>query len=473
MSEEQGYSGKALECLKKNNAKVGDSIKITAGLQTYSGILMPRYESGDDKHLVDKLGNGYNVSIVVSDIQKIQILSSPEAKPKQSEERKEDLVEKMRIRAGVPSPKIKILWTGGTITSSVDYKTGGVTPKENSYDIYEEAPELKNLFDGDGEYLAGLKPNIDTEVLFTEFSENLQPDHWIKIAEKLDSLVDSDYKGIIIAHGTDTMHYTSAFLSFALAGFPIPVALVGSQRSPDRASSDAIPNLIAATKFLVNCWSPKWVPENPEHENLGAIRYAEEPTRGIFVVMHQQEEDQTIACHIGTRVRKNHTSKRTAFETVGGHPAFTFFEGKITKNMQDDFFKDAKYNPRIKINTKVALVKYHPGYDPKLIENLIQTGCKAIIFEGTGLGHVGRTMHDVIKNAKENDLFLGMTSQCIDGRVSMTVYESGRDLLGLGITPLENMTPETSLVKAMWALGNSKDVDEMNELMLEKIASEF
>ena len=450
MSEEQGYSGKALECLKKNNAKVGDSIKITAGLQTYSGILMPRYESGDDKHLVLKLGNGYNVSIVVSDIQKIQILSSPEAKPKQSEERKEDLVEKMRIRAGVPSPKIKILWTGGTITSSVDYKTGGVTPKENSYDIYEEAPELKNLFDGDGEYLAGLKPNIDTEVLFTEFSENLQPDHWIKIAEKLDSLADSDYKGILVAHGTDTMHYTSSFLSFALAGFPIPVALVGSQRSPDRASSDATQNLIAASKFLV-----------------------ESNTKGIFLVMHHNDNDQTVACHLGTRVRKNHTSKRGAFETMGGDPAFIIAEGKIKKNMQDDFFKDEKYNPRMKIGTKVSLVKYHPGYDPKLIENLIQTGCKAIIFEGTGLGHVGRTMYDVVKNAKENDLFLGMTSQCIDGRVRMTVYESGRDLLELGITPLENMTPETSLVKAMWALGNSNDVDEMKSLMLKNIASEF
>jgi len=139
----------------------------------------------------------------------------------------------------------------------------------------------------------------------------------------------------------------------------------------------------------------------------------------------------------------------------------------------NDFFKDAKYNPRMKIDTKVSLVKYHPGYDPKLIENLIQTGCKAIIFEGTGLGHVGRTMYDMVKKAKENDLFLGMTSQCIDGSVRMTVYESGRDLLELGITPLENMTPETSLVKAMWASGNSKNADEMKSLMLENIASEF
>ncbi len=427
MSEDQGYSGKALDCLKKNNAKVGDSIKITSDL-TYAGILMPRYESGDDEHLVVKLGSGYNVGINVDEIQNIEIVSSSEVKSKKSEERKED-----------PAlPKILLLSTGGTIASKVDYRTGAVTPALSASDLNKAVPELGKI------------ANIDTEVLFSEYSENLQPDHWTKIAEKLDSLTDSDYKGILIAHGTDTMHYTSSFLSFALAGFPIPVALVGSQRSSDRPSSDAAINLIAAAKFLV-----------------------ESSIKGIFLVMHHNDNDQTVACHAGTRVRKNHTSKRGAFETMGGHPAFIIAEGKIKKNMQDDFFKDKKYNPRMKVDTKVSLVKYHPGYDPELIENMIQTGCKAIIFEGTGLGHVGRTMYDVVKNAKENDLFLGMTSQCIDGRVRMTVYESGRDLLDLGITPLENMTPETSLVKAMWALGNSKNTDEMKSLMLENIASEF
>ena len=159
---------------------------------------------------------------------------------------------------------------------------------------------------------------------------------------------------------------------------------------------------------------------------------------------------------------------------MGGKPAFIVTPTlEIIRNMQDDFFKDAKYNPRTKFDTKVSLVKYHPGYDSELIKNLIENGCKAIIFEGTGLGHVGKSMYEMIKKAKENDLFLGMASQCIDGSVRMTVYESGRDLLQFGITPLENMTPETSLVKAMWATGNSKNADEIKSLMLENIASEF
>ena len=163
MSDTKGYSGKALDCLKKNNVKAGDSIKITADL-TYSGILMPRYESGDDKHLVLKLGSGYNVGINVDEIEKIQIVSSSEVKPEPSQERKED----------PELPKILLLSTGGTIASKVDYRTGAVTPALSASDLNDAVPELGKI------------ANIDAEVLFSEYSENLQPEHWTKIAEKLD-----------------------------------------------------------------------------------------------------------------------------------------------------------------------------------------------------------------------------------------------------------------------------------------------
>ena len=427
MSEFRGYSGKSLSLLKENNAKVGDSIKITSDL-TYSGILMPRYESGDDSHIILKLKSGYNVGININEVQKIEVISNQEIKSEHVEKQKEN-----------PSlPKILLVSTGGTIASKVDYRTGAVTPALSAAELNEAVPELAKI------------ANIDSEVLFSEYSENLQPEHWLEIAKKLDSLANSDYTGIIIAHGTDTMHYTSSFLSFALSGFPIPIALVGSQRSSDRPSSDAALNLIAATKFLT-----------------------ESNAKGIFVVMHNDSNDDTIVCHKGTRVRKNHTSKRGAFETVSDNPAFIITENKIEKNMDEEFFKNPKYEPKLNLDPKVALVKYHPGYDPKQIKDLADLGFGAIIFEGTGLGHVGNTMYDVIKDAKEQGLFLGMTSQCLDGNVSMTVYDSGRDLLDLGVIPLENMIPETALVKAMWAYGNTKNSDEIKALMLKNIASEF
>ena len=427
MSEYRGYHGESLTFLKESKVKVGDSIKVTENL-TCTGILMPRYEYTDDNHIVLKLKSGYNIGIEVNKIKKIELILSEKIE-------KGDLPQ---IKTDSSLPKVLLLSTGGTIASKIDYRTGAVTPALSAADLNTAVPELAKL------------ANIDAEILFSEYSENLEPDHWKKLAEKLHSYAKSNYKGIVIAHGTDTMQYTSAFLSFALAGYPIPIALVGSQRSSDRPSSDAALNLISSVRFVI-----------------------EAKTRGIFVVMHHNESDDLIAGHVGTRVRKNHTSKRSAFKTIGGNPAFLILENKIEKNLEKEFFRQKEYVPRLNVDSHVALVKYHPGYNPKIIDFLLESGYKAIIFEGTGLGHVGKTMYNVIKKASESGLFMGMTSQCIDGRVAMNVYESGRDLLELGIVPLSDMIPETALVKAIWALGNSESITQMKKLMLENIASEF
>ena len=427
MSELKGYKGKSFEYLQQKNVDVGDSIKVVSDL-TYEGILMPRYETSEDSHIVLKLKSGYNIGIELNEITNIEKISSP----------KQIVEEKSVQKTDSSLPKILLLSTGGTIASKVDYRTGAVTPALTASDLNDAVPEIANI------------ANIDAEVLFSEYSENLQPEHWVETAKKIESVANSDYKGIIIAHGTDTMHYSSTFVSFALSGLKIPVVFVGSQRSSDRPSSDAALNLIAATRLI-----------------------AETDAKGVYIVMHHNESDDTISCHLGTRVRKNHTSKRSAFETVGNDPAFLILNEKIIKNSTSEFFTEQSFNPRLEIDTKVALVKYHPGYEPKQIETLIDLGFKAIIFEGTGLGHVGKTMYDAVKKANQHGLFLGMTSQCIDGRVKMTVYESGRDLLEMGIIPLENMIPEVALVKTMWALGNSEDKDELKKLLLENIASEF
>jgi len=427
MSKYRGYEGNSLEFLKQNQIAVGDAVKLLADI-TYSGIIMPRYEHSDDKHIVLKLKSGYNIGLEISKIEKVE--------KEQVAEKISETNEKIEKVEGLP--KILLLSTGGTIASKIDYRTGAVTPVLTADELNASVPELAKI------------ANIDAEVLFSEYSENIMPEHWLKIAEKIEKYSKSDYSGIIIAHGTDTMHYTSSFLSFALSGFPIPIVLVGSQRSSDRASSDAALNLIGATKFII-----------------------ENNTNGIYVVMHQDENDDTIACHLGTRVRKNHTSKRGAFQTIGDIPAFIITEKQIQKNISKSYFEKDEFQPRINLDTKVALVKYYPGFDPNLLNQIIEMGYKGIIFEGTGLGHIGKVMYENVKKANEKGVFLGMTSQCIDGRVRMTVYESGRDLLDLGIIPLENMIPEVALVKAMWAIGNSQNVEEVKEIMLQNIASEL
>lgn len=421
-----GYKGKGLEFLTNNKIEVGSQVKIHADL-IYTGVVMPRYEHSDDHHIVLKLKSGYNIGLELEKIKKIELESSPTAKKENSH----------NSQSNPKLPKILLLSTGGTIASRIDYRTGAVTPALSAAELNASVPELATI------------ANIDTEVIFSEYSENLLPEHWIKIAEKLDSYSKSEYDGIIVAHGTDTMQYTASALAFSLAGFPKPVALVGSQRSSDRPSSDAALNLIAATKFLVEIHAS-----------------------GIFVVMHNNSSDDEIACNWATRVRKNHTSRRDAFKTIGGFPAYVVKGNSIEKNKLFNLPK-REYTPKIKFDNHVLLLKYYPGLDPEIMNYATNSGYKGVIIEGTGLGHVGKTMYGAIEKAKKKGLFIGMTSQCIDGMVRMTVYDSGRDLLNLGVIPLGNMIPETALVKTMWALANSKDSDEMTKMMKENIALEF
>ena len=427
MSNHSGYRGKSLSFLQKHNLQVGDIVRVVTEVD-YSGMIMPRYEYSDDTHIVLKLKSGYNVGLEVNKIKKVEIESSSEVT--------KETVQQPRTNPNLP--KLLLVSTGGTIASKVDYRTGAVTPALTAAELNATVPELAEI------------ANIDTEVLFSEYSENLLPEHWKKIAEKIDWCLKSEYKGIIVAHGTDTMQYTASALSFALVNIPIPVALVGSQRSSDRPSSDAALNLISAAKFLVEC-----------------------DTTGIYVVMHNTTSDEEVACHWGTRVRKNHTSRRNAFQTIGGSPAFIIKNDKIIKNQQFNYVRKREYVPKINFDTRVVLIKYYPGLDSSVINYIIEAGYKAIIFEGTGLGHIGKTMYDNVVKAKKKGLFIGMTSQCVDGMVRMTVYESGRDLLNFGIVPLADMIPETALVKAMWALGNSNNIQEMETLMKENIALEF
>ena len=262
MADLKGYKGKSLDFLNENDIGIGDSVKIIADL-AYTGILMPRYETSEDSHIVLKLKSGYNIGIELEEIEKIEKISSSE----------KTVVKENTKQTNPDLPKVLLLSTGGTIASTVDYRTGAVTPALTASDLNDAVPEIANI------------ANVDAQVLFSEYSENLQAEHWIETAKKLKDLVDSDYKGIVIAHGTDTMHYSSAFLSFALSGFPIPVVLVGSQRSSDRPSSDAAVNLLAAIRFVVKI-----------------------KTKGVFIVMHHNDTDDTVACLLGTRVRKNHTS---------------------------------------------------------------------------------------------------------------------------------------------------------------------
>ena len=431
MSELTGYKGKALSLLSNHNILVGDTVSVKTSTEEYSGILMPRYEFADDNHIVIKLKNGYNVGIETGKIVNITKIESKVEQPKGE-----------RIQSSVDQnlPKIALVSTGGTIASKIDYRTGGVKATITAEELYNAVPELSKY------------ARIDTEVLFNEYSENLTAKHWSEMAKKVHEKVTNGYEGVVLTHGTDTMHYSAAALSFALSSVPVPVVMVGAQRSSDRPSSDAALNLIGATLFA-----------------------ARADVSGVFVAMHASTSDSLIAVHVGTRVRKNHTSRRDAFESINMQPA-AYVDGEKIEMKIDSLPKRKnadRFDVKPNFDERVALLKYHPNMDPKVIEHLVDLGYRGLVFEGTGLGHVGKQCFDVIRKAVEHNMLACMSSQCIWGRVRMTVYETGRDLLSIGVVPLSNMIGETALVKTMWALANSKDLQGAKDLIMQNIAMEY
>jgi glutamyl-tRNA(Gln) amidotransferase subunit D len=441
--------------MNDKNVSTGDWVVVTTlSGDTFQGTLMPRYASMDKKHVVLKLKSGYNLGISTSKVKSI-------SKSEYNLGRATNLVDTTKPRIQIekeglnPVHKIALIGTGGTIASKVDYRTGGVSAALSASEIYDAVPELRKY------------ASIDADFMFNEYSENLEPHHWTQIANKIAEKVTSGgYRGIVVSHGTDTMHYTAAALSFALHNLPIPVVLVGSQRSSDRPSSDGALNLIGATIFAIKS-----------------------PYAGVFVAMHGSTSDDFISCHLGTRVRKNHTSRRDAFESIDRLPIATVnnaemeiesqfinmdipnrlnnYDSGTTKRLENNFEVKSKFDPR------VILIKYYPGLDPNLIGYAVKTGCRAIVLEGTGLGHVGRKFFPEVAKAIKSGVLIFMTSQCIWGRTNMKVYDTGRDLIELGVLPLEDMTSETAVVKAMWAIANSHDNVEAAKVMEKNIANEI
>ena len=431
MADIQGYKGLSLDLLKNAKVSVGDLIDVKTKNRSIQGSLMPRFEYADEKHIVIKMSSGYNIGLKAEEIISIKRITRSIA-PSFQPPKPPKLDPKL--------PKVAIIGTGGTIASRVDYRTGGVHPQFSADDLYAIVPEI-------GKYA-----QIYTKPLLNVYSEHINADHWNIIAEKTAKEIDAGFNGIIIAHGTDTMGYTSAALSFALSSSPIPIILVGSQRSTDRPSSDAALNLIGAVATVTKI-----------------------PFSGVFVAMHGSTNDITVAIHNGTRVRKNHTSRRDAFESIDVSPVAFFKDKKVEILTKDLPLKDStrQFKARCKFEKAVALIKFHPSFNCKIIDHLVDSGYHGIIFEGTGLGHLREDCYQSIDDAIKRGLLVGMTSQCIWGRVNLTVYDSGRDLLKRGVIPLSDMISETALVKMMWALGNTQSHKEAEKLMIENIAGEY
>ncbi len=322
----------------------------------------------------------------------------------------------------------------------MDYRTGAVIPAFSPGELYGSVPELADIC------------NLKTEKLYGVFSENMGKEQWIGLAKAIGEEIRNGVDGIVIGHGTDTMHHTAALMSFMVQNSPVPIVMVGSQRSSDRPSSDAALNLINATKTA-----------------------SESDIAEVMVCMFGPTSDFYDLLHQGTRVRKMHSSYRSTFRTLSDYPIAMVNRDEII-TLRNDYRKrrkdrDVKIVPTF--DDRVSIVYYYPGMKPDIIESLIDNGYKGIVIAGTGLGHVNKPLFEPLRKAAEKGISIYMTVQTLWGFAQMYVYDTGRDLMELGVIPASNMLPEVAYVKLGWALGQTDDPEKVREIMLTPIAREI
>lgn len=407
--------------MQENKIKIGDLISMQDGTSKLEGVVMPHTASNEADVIVIKLKNGYNTGI-----------NPFTYKIKKLESKDFDIsFQKAPIKEKKHLPNISLIYTGGTIGSRVDYRSGGVHMLIKPQELLYEVPELGDI------------ANISISNLYSIASEDMSYLEWQGIAREAYKELKAGSRGIVITHGTDTMHYSAAALSFMLPNLNAPIIITGAQRSPDRGSSDAFMNLICATKFA-----------------------SQSDIAEVGVCMHTSSSDDYCGYIRGTKVRKMHTSRRDAFLPINSEFLAKTTSDKeieynthykkmdVTKGADDLMLKD-------KFEEKVGIIKAHPNQDPQIVDYYVQKKYKGIILEGSGLGHLPvSTKHQKfnwlksIKDAIDAGLVIGMSSQCINGRVNPYVYTNLRLISGAGVIYCEDMHPETAYVKLGWLIGN-------------------
>jgi glutamyl-tRNA(Gln) amidotransferase subunit D len=427
----KGYRGRARARLEGWRARVWSDVRATndAG-SVFEGVVLPRSETLDDEHVVLKLKTGYNVGLHVDRIVRLEEVGYKEAVYKIPDK-------EFPFRPDLP--KVTLLGTGGTIASRLDYRTGAVIPAFTPGELYGAVPELADI------------ANLTTKKLFGVFSENMAKEQFVVLAEAIGREIEAGTDGIVVGHGTDVMGHTAAVLSFMVQDPPVPIVMVGSQRSSDRPSSDAARNLIHAVRAA------------------GQGDIAE-----VVICMFGPTSDRYALLHRGTRCRKMHSSYRSTFRTIGDIPLAMV--GEEFRYLKDDYQRrDA--SRKVRVNTayedRTTILYYYPGMSPDVVDALVEKGYRGVVVAGTGLGHVNKPLYPALKRAIEAGVHVVMTVQTLWGYAQMYVYDTGRDLLDIGVVPLDNMLPETALMKLSWVLGQTDEHDNVLRMMRTPVNGEI
>jgi glutamyl-tRNA(Gln) amidotransferase subunit D len=371
----------------------GDRVKVITETEEVVGILMPRPGLLDDSAVIIKLDNGYNIGIDKTKIK--QILLAEKYSPAEQKPAK--------LKHNPSLPNISVLSLGGTISSKIDYRTGGVHADYTAEDFVQMLPGLQDI------------ANIKARKVMSVMSEDLSADEWKLIASSIAEELNSGADGVVVTQGTDTFHFSTAITSFMLRDLTKPVVFTASQRSIDRGSSDAFMNLKCAI-----------------------IAAAKSDIAEVVSCMHGTSSDDYCLLIRGTKVRKMHTSRRDAFRPINELPLARVFEdGKIeylneqfkkASDVSDTKPEGSKFSVDDKFEEKTAMILAYPGMDPGIIDYYIDKGYKGIVIAATALGHVPliNKKHSLLpglQRAMEKKIPVVIATQTIYGRVHPNVTQ--------------------------------------------------
>ncbi len=425
---------------KKVKPLPGDLVEVKLLKKSYRGRLLQSPKNEKNIVLI-KLNSGYNIGLNKKKIRFIELIE------KGKSERPD-----LEIKRHKSKPNVAMIITGGTIASRLDAKTGGVDPLTEPEDLFRYYPEVFEIVNV-----------VKVERPFLKASEDMDYRDWQKLARVAKKLLnDNNIKGVIITHGTDFLHYTASALSFFLLGgsknLNKPVVLTYSQRSIDRASSDANLNLQCSA--------------------LAAISEIAE----VMLVGHGTINDDYCYALPATKTRKMHTSRRDAFKPINDKAFAKIFPDKIIPLREYNVRKKGKSKVKtdMAFEEKVALVKVYPGQNPDILDFYQKKKYKGLVLEMSGLGHVPvkarKGWLKKLKKIQDKGMIVCATAQTVYGRLDPWVYSNGREILNTGVIFLENMLSETALVKLGWVLGHkqwTKSKEKVKEKMLENISNEL
>jgi glutamyl-tRNA(Gln) amidotransferase subunit D len=410
----------------------GCVVRVMYGEETIEGTFITKIP-----HFTIKLESGYNLVLEEHLIKEIT-----EVHAKKTEKI-------LHATVQGKGKKIAILHLGGTVASKIDYTTGAVIAQSSPEEIIRLYPELTHICD------------ISSRLIRNMQSEMMRFCHYNIIAEAIIEEVKKGVQGIIITHGTDELHYTSAALAFMFEELSIPIILTASQRSSDRPSSDARQNLISAALFATTA------------------------KPGVYICMHENMNDDSCIIISGIRARKFHTTRRDAFKPINGTPlARVNPEKKTIEILRQETALNTGHTcsyKKFNDHLKIAVIKGRPNMHAE--ELLFYNDYDGIVLEGLGLGHMptekideftseNKAIYAALKKLAEKTPVV-FASQCIFGRVNFNVYTPGRELLSAGILGNQlDIPPETAYIKLAYLLSNYKK-DDVKRLYQENLRGEI